>query len=338
MRVIRKTKSRHRAFAMDVASTFQHFTYSGLEPSQAFGVIYGGHFEHRLLKAGRATLEHQRLMLEDVRLDTGSYDFPVLACGAMPRDAVCFGFVAEGAETTRYNAASIEPDEIQLYPQGAEVLYHAAAPSRWIAFNVPEARVQEVSIACTGRPLDLPRHDGISVRLERGTRNRLTQIADDAFAIGRTHGASGISAALAALISRELITGFVEAVWGAVVDARKRPSVAAWQYFHLVLACERLAVSSEDIDVGVDDIARRSGYSRRALELIFKRSVGMPPGRWFLNMRLNGALRDLLTPSPECHVADVATRWGFRHLPRFAEQYRKVFGELPSQTLHRTRR
>jgi AraC-like DNA-binding protein len=61
----------------------------------------------------------------------------------------------------------------------------------------------------------------------------------------------------------------------------------------------------------------------------------MPPGRWFMNIRLNGALRDLLMTTPECRVADVAARWGFRHLPRFAEQYRRAFGELPSQTLSR---
>jgi hypothetical protein len=28
-------------------------------------------------------------------------------------------------------------------------------------------------------------------------------------------------------------------------------------------------------------------------------------------------------------------RWGFLHLPRFAQQYRDHFNELPSITLHR---
>jgi hypothetical protein len=32
-------------------------------------------------------------------------------------------------------------------------------------------------------------------------------------------------------------------------------------------------------------------------------------------------------------VAAVANRWGIRHLGRFAGEYRKMFGELPSRTL-----
>ena len=70
-------------------------------------------------------------------------------------------------------------------------------------------------------------------------------------------------------------------------------------------------------------------------ELIFRNGVGMTPGRWFMNIRLNGALRELISPTADTSVTEVATRWGFRHLSRFAEQYRRAFGELPSQTLAR---
>jgi len=314
--------------------TFQHLTYTGLDPAQAFDVVYGGHFEHRLLAAGRTTLEHQRLVLDDLRLETGSYDVPVVARGAMPRDMVCIGLMAEGAEVTRYNAASIGADEIQIYPQGVDLLYHTSAASRWINFTVPEAHLQAAAMARTGRPLRLPKGDAISVQLQCGGRGRLTRLADDAFALGRALGPDGISAELAAEVSCGLLHGYLDALHEAPLDGRRNQ--AGRQHLHLVLACERLALSDQD-EIGLDDIARRSGYSRRALELIFNRSVGMPPGRWFANLRLNGALRELLAPTPGCCVADVASRWGFRHLPRFAQAYRKAFGELPSHTRARAR-
>jgi len=32
-------------------------------------------------------------------------------------------------------------------------------------------------------------------------------------------------------------------------------------------------------------------------------------------------------------VQDIAARWGFWHLSHFANDYRRMFGELPSETL-----
>jgi AraC-like DNA-binding protein len=329
-----KSEIGKEASAMQGLPMFQRHRYSGLEPSQVFDVVYGGQFEHRLLAAGRATMDHQRLLLENVCLETGRYDFPVFARGVMPRDMVCIGLVAEGIETTRYNTAPLDPQEIQIYPPGVDMLYHAASASRWISFTMPESELQETAIACIGRPLELPRHDSVSVRLAQGARRRLVQLADDAFELAQGQGDRGISTVLAGEVARGLSAGYARAL-GESGESGRRASSADRQHLHLVLACEQLALSADEIDVGLDEIARRSGYSRRSLELIFKRSVGSTPGRWFMNMRLNGALRELLSPAPECRVADVASRWGFRHLPRFAQHYRRAFGELPSQTLGR---
>jgi AraC-like DNA-binding protein len=53
------------------------------------------------------------------------------------------------------------------------------------------------------------------------------------------------------------------------------------------------------------------------------------------DLRMAAAHRDLLGSDGKQVVADVALRWGFTHLGRFAAEYRKRFGQLPSQTLKR---
>lgn len=45
---------------------------------------------------------------------------------------------------------------------------------------------------------------------------------------------------------------------------------------------------------------------------------------------------ELLSPGSRASVTDVAVRWGFFHLGRFAQQYRERFGVLPSETVRRT--
>lgn len=314
--------------------TFQHYSYSGLDPSLACDIVYGGLFEHRLLSARHSTMTHQRLASQNAMLETGRYDFPIVACGTMPKDILCVGFMAEGAETTRYNTLSIDADEIQLYPPGAELLYHATGSSRWVNLIVPEPLLQSFVTQRYGRPLELPRRDAISIRLPVGGRARLTQLTDDAFALARTLEPAGISNVLANGIFDGLLEGYATAIGTATFGDLKRMSVAN-QHLRLILACEHLAVSEDVLQADLDDIARRSGYSRRALELIFNRTTGMAPGRWFLNIRLNGVMRNLLTATPGTQVIDIAARWGFTHMSRFAFQYQRAFGELPSQTLRR---
>ena len=53
-------------------------------------------------------------------------------------------------------------------------------------------------------------------------------------------------------------------------------------------------------------------------------------------VRLQRAQADLLAADPtQISVTEIATKWDFFHLGRFAGDYRKAFGETPSMTLKR---
>lgn len=98
----------------------------------------------------------------------------------MPNDAFSIGFMAEGAETTRCNTTLIGNDEIQIYPPGVELLYHASGPSRWVNFVVPEERLQKAAVEYSGQHLELSRLAPYSIRLRTGGRRYLTCLTDDA--------------------------------------------------------------------------------------------------------------------------------------------------------------
>jgi AraC-like DNA-binding protein len=80
----------------------------------------------------------------------------------------------------------------------------------------------------------------------------------------------------------------------------------------------------------VGDLARHAGVSARRLQQGFHDHVGMSPTEFLRRTRLERAHRDLL--SGDDPVTDVALRWGFSHLGRFARAYREQFGMLPSDT------
>jgi AraC-like DNA-binding protein len=88
--------------------------------------------------------------------------------------------------------------------------------------------------------------------------------------------------------------------------------------------------------LGTDDIAAAVGLSQRGLQLAFQRELATTPQAFLQDVRLAEVRRDLLAATPDrMTVRSAATRWGFRHLGRFAEAYRNRFGELPRESLHR---
>ncbi len=91
--------------------------------------------------------------------------------------------------------------------------------------------------------------------------------------------------------------------------------------------------ADESIQVG--DLCRVAEVSQRTLEYAFLERYGVTPKSFLVALRLNNVRRDLRRADPGQRIADIANRWGFWHMGQFAADYRKQFGELPSQTLER---
>lgn len=88
------------------------------------------------------------------------------------------------------------------------------------------------------------------------------------------------------------------------------------------------------VGLGTPELSRAAGVSQRTLEYAFRDEFDTSPFAYLRNRRLHAARRDLLGADPsEERVGDIAFRHGFFELGRFAGQYRRAFGELPSETL-----
>ncbi|ABC94325.1 probable transcriptional regulator protein, AraC family (plasmid) [Rhizobium etli CFN 42] len=87
--------------------------------------------------------------------------------------------------------------------------------------------------------------------------------------------------------------------------------------------------------ISLNEIAMAAKVSIRTLQQGFRQFRNTTPIAYLHEIRMVAARRDLVEPGAKPAVADVALRWGFTHLGRFAAEYKKRFGELPSQTLKR---
>jgi AraC-like DNA-binding protein len=88
----------------------------------------------------------------------------------------------------------------------------------------------------------------------------------------------------------------------------------------------------------VGELASAVSTSVRSLQESFRRDLDTTPTAYLRRLRLERAREDLMTAaSVTTTVSDVAARWGFLHVSRFASAYAERFGELPSATLRHTR-
>lgn len=85
----------------------------------------------------------------------------------------------------------------------------------------------------------------------------------------------------------------------------------------------------------LSELAATAGTSVRSLQATFAEHLGMSPMAYLRRVRLAHAHEDLraAVPGNGQSVADIAFRWGFGHVPRFAAAYRERYGVPPSHTL-----
>ena len=80
------------------------------------------------------------------------------------------------------------------------------------------------------------------------------------------------------------------------------------------------------------DLCRELAVSERTLHYAFQEVRGLSPMAYFRAVRLNAVRQELKAAADTATVHEVAQRWGFWHTGEFAAAYRRLFGELPSET------
>lgn len=87
--------------------------------------------------------------------------------------------------------------------------------------------------------------------------------------------------------------------------------------------------------INIEALCTMSGASWATLQRAFAQEFGVTPSSYIKSRRLAAVQSELIRAGHSAKISDVANRWGFWHMGSFASDYRKQFGELPSETLRR---
>lgn len=124
-------------------------------------------------------------------------------------------------------------------------------------------------------------------------------------------------------------------------ESHKTPVPPSFQRRKAVVDKVKAYVESHpDSPVTVTELCEFANVSRRTLQYSFTSVLGISPVQFIRASRLNGVRRALhqnqFKPMKDREsISDIASQWGFWHLSQFAKDYKQLFGERPSETLHR---
>jgi AraC-like DNA-binding protein len=121
---------------------------------------------------------------------------------------------------------------------------------------------------------------------------------------------------------------YSEALHGAVPSIAPRDVKRAIEFIEANL----------DAPITLADVAGAAGVPGRTLLKHFRDYRGISPMEYLRRARFDKAHAALRCTEVSQTVSEIAVTWGFYHLGRFSAEYRKRYGELPSETLARTHR
>ena len=94
------------------------------------------------------------------------------------------------------------------------------------------------------------------------------------------------------------------------------------------------AHATQPIDMST--IAKQTGHSVSSIYSAFRRYRDYTPMEFLKRIRMQLVRQQLLQAYPDSSVTSIALNCGFAHLGRFAVEYKRYFGESPSETIKRT--
>jgi len=251
------------------------------------------------------------------------FSAPVKMHCAAPKELTTFNLMEDSASPYWCRGHDLTSEMAWVFPAGGEMESIAAPGFRVHTLSVTEQRIAE---ACTDCEIDLPppsrRPEVFHLPYQplNFLRSQMRGLANwPAGFIPET-----LDELLPLLVSHWLKPGTIQGL--------RRPRSRSRDK-----AVRKSLALIAEYDLGEltpGFLLERCHVSKRTLEYAFRERFDQTPAAFIKRLRMIGVRAALRQTNPtQPGVANIASRFGFWHMAQFAADYRKAFGELPSETL-----
>ena len=270
----------------------------------------------------------------DILLSAGKWEADIRARGGIHTDLVSLGMKLDPVSTlfSFRSASEVLPGDLYALARGDAVDFRVTGPFRYAYISVtPELLIrhggedaQRGDVAFWERCRWSRAPQAIRALIVRSVESFVAQVSRPDWAL---------SGDALRQFQCELIEPFL---WGFMFDERQSRERHALSGAAIVRTVEDWVDGQSPGTVQISDLCRALRLSRRTLQRAFTETLGLGPARYLTTRRLSAVRQALQRGDPAATtVTDTAANYGFWELGRFAKDYRRMFGERPSETLTR---
>lgn len=302
---------------------FDDFTAHVHDWDLDFRQLSAGESPAELLQFGRADFHVTRFYMEQ------AYD----QRGATLSKFMTMGIIENGVEAVTTADGKLRQDDIICFPAGSEFSCVSRSKFKGYTLTIADSLVDEVAES-TG--LQRARIKlGMNMMFQRfspdqisALRSQLCLISNSIKQIEESPDAADFIPDLEFELIRKLLSGNADS------RKEKKQLLTSRKMVVLQRALDYIEANAHK-PITVLELSKASGAGVRTLEYAFRDYFDVTPKAYLKSRRLIAVRRELRrSPNADTLIHEVAGRWGFWHMGQFAADYRRFFGELPSDTMN----
>lgn len=296
--------------------------------------IRGANLEVSKISRSQAPSRILRLALPDTSLDLLSLGPSLWATGGMPKDFYTLIFVTNcPSKGYTLNLGTEHLDGyLGILPPG--IALDAITPEGYAhaALAIPEDLFKE---ELSWQFPEIAEHlltRGGTMRVDLHAAGLLQSLVNRIDGMIQTEPEEATDPWILEEMQTDLLSGFIGALQDGCAKAHVRQDVRQKQ---LRKVREYVADHLHE-PVRMEDLCRAVGLSKRSLQYLLRKYLGVTPVAYLRKQRLNACHGALLESGPRPGVIkEIALSAGFWHFGHFTAAYKRLFGEMPSETLAR---
>ena len=282
--------------------------------------------EWSLLESGEFQGRIVAVHTVNMQLGLTTYSLPVEIVGSYPEGTVLIFFLQQASQSTVYKKLKIENDDVAIISSQEEINFLSSGESSVVTLSVEKSLFfEEFRSFFDQESLEILPQQKFKIVNGGGKKSLSEIVTEKILSLQDRNEMEKID--LHKLEKEMLNTLFTH------IKLEKLPQEHS--RFDITKVRDYLKENFED-EISIEQIAKELSISKRQLHDRFRSFYGLTPKKYLQVLRLHEVHKILLSSTTESTtVSEIAFKYGFRHLSFFTQEYKKLFNELPSESLKR---